>query len=198
MAKPVNDAWQNAVRNNDIETMRKLLDDDPSLVRQNIVHTRGNGSTYEKSPLRMVNHSIDAAGLLVVAGADPNDGADSVLAIHNASLDVATYLLDSGAELNRIGYEEETALMYEVGHTRNPETVQLLIDRGADVNIQRSFDGNTAMHFAAIKQHPEMVVKLLAAGADSTLKNAEGQTPLDIARANNATEIIDRLATNAE
>ena len=137
MAQKINDAWQQAVRGMDIAQMEALLSEDPGLASQGIVHTRGNGTTYRKSPLRMVNRSIDAAQLLLNAGADPNDGADSVLAIHNASPEVAELLLNAGAEIDRIGYEQGTALMFEVGQ-RNPDTAKLFIERGADLNIQRT------------------------------------------------------------
>ena len=196
MAQKINDAWQQAVRGMDIAQMEALLSEDPGLASQGIVHTRGNGTTYRKSPLRMVNRSIDAAQLLLNAGADPNDGADSVLAIHNASPEVAELLLNAGAEIDRIGYEQGTALMFEVGQ-RNPDTAKLLIDRGVDLNIQRTMDGNTALHFAVIKQYPKMVDLLLAGGADPKLKNNDEHTPLDIAQANNAEEIIRKLKETA-
>lgn len=196
MTKTVNDAWQQAVRDINIERMKELLDDDPALVDEGIVHARRNGTTYKKSPLRMVNRSIDAARLLVTAGADPNDGADSVLAIHGASLEVAAFLLDSGADVNRIGYEQGTALMFEVGQ-RNPDTARLLVERGAYVNVQRAMDGNSAMHFAVLKGYPEMVDILLAGGANPALNNNDGHTPIDIARTNDVTEIINKLEAMA-
>ena len=55
MTNTANEAWQEAVRDIDIAKIKELLDDDPALANQGIIHTRGNGTTYEKSPLRRVN-----------------------------------------------------------------------------------------------------------------------------------------------
>ena len=134
--------------------------------------------------------------ILLDAGADPNDGADAVLAIHNATREVAKLLLDSGADIDKIGYEQGTALMFEVGQ-RNIDTTRLFIERGADLNIQRKMDGNSALHFAVIKQYPEIVDLLLIGGADPSLKNNDGRTPLDIARENESGEIIHKLDASA-
>ena len=192
MTQTVNENWQQAVRDIDVTTMKALLAVDPNLVNQGIVHTRANGTTYSKSPLRMVNNSLDAARLLLDAGADPNDGADAGLAILKASPEVADYLLDAGADVNRIGNEQGTALMFEV-EMNNAELIQLYVDRGANVNYQREMDGNCALHFAARLGFENIVNVLLNGGADPTVKNNDGQTALDIAKKLDAKTVIARL-----
>ena len=191
----VNEKWQQAVRAINVVEIKEMLDHDPSLVNQGIVHTRANGTTYAKSPLRMVNTSLDASRLLLDAGADPNDGADSGLAILNACPEVAAFLLDAGADVNRIGNEQGTALMFEV-EMNNVELVQLYLDRGANVNYQREMDGNSALHFAARNGFEKIVDLLLNGGADPILKNNDGQTALDLAKTVGAT-MVERLEKSA-
>ena len=61
------------------------------------------------------------------------------------------FLLESGANVNKIGYEECTPLMYEV-YMKNHDTARLFIERGADVNYQRQLDGFCSLHFSAQKR----------------------------------------------
>lgn len=196
MPNTVNDAWQQAVRETDIASMAALVTDVPMLVHQQIVHTRGNGTTFGRLPLEMVNKNLDAVKLLVEAGADLLRAGDgNALPIHNASLDVMTFLLDSGANVNQIGYEECTPLMYEV-YMRNYDGAQLLISRGADVNYQRSLDGLSPLHFSVQKRDIRMIELLLAAGAHTSLKNTDGKTPADLAHELNANKIVSKLELN--
>ena len=197
MPNTINDAWQQAIRDIDTAAISKLLADEPALVHQQIVHTRGNATTYGKLPLEMVNKSLDASKLLLNAGADPNKTGDgNALPIHNASLDVTEFLTDAGANVNKIGYEECTPLMYEV-YMRNLDNVKLLIERGANVNYQRVMDGFCSLHFSAQNRDAPMSEVLLAAGADASLRNNDGQSPSDIARAIGAMDIATRLESNA-
>lgn len=53
--------------------------------------------------------------------------------------------------------------------------------REVDLNA-RDDHGGTALHKAAAFANVEMVKFLLAAGADRALKNADGKTPLDLAK----------------
>jgi ankyrin repeat protein len=197
MLNTINDAWQQAIRDIDTAAISKLLADEPTLVHQGIVHTRRNGTTYEVLPLEMVNKSLDAAKILVAAGADPNEaGQGDALPLHNSALDVARFLLGAGADVNKVGYEGCTLLMYEV-YMKNHDTARLFIEQGANVDFQRQLDGFCSLHFAVQKRDTEMVDILLAAGVDSSVKNDDGQTPLDIAIANGTTDIINQLESDA-
>jgi uncharacterized protein len=129
---------------------------------------------------------LESAKLLVAAGANVNDAdawgvSATVLAAHSNFGDVAKYLLDKGADPNRMeaGF---SALHVAVMH-RNTDLVGVLIDHGADVNAvlktwtptRRSSDdyhfepsvvGATPLWLAARYSEPEVMRLLLKHGAD--------------------------------
>ena len=193
MTSSFNKAWQQAVRESDLKTMASLLDCDSNLVHEQIVHTRGNGTTYGVLPLEMLNQSVAGSTLLLDHGADPNRHGDGEsLAIHNASHAVTMLLLDAGAEVNRIGYEQCTPVMYET-YMRNRENVRLLIERGADVNYQRKLDGLTSLHVAVKNGDSALIGVLVGASADPHLIDSGGKTPIDFARDEGREELLEML-----
>jgi hypothetical protein len=54
-------------------------------------------------------------------------------------------------------------------------------------------EGNTALHYAVITKRMAMVKFLVNEGAKTQVRNGEGRTPLDIARASNQPEIVALL-----
>jgi len=157
---------------------------------------------------------LEVAKTLLDAGANVNDEKPGdgttvlLLAVINRHYEVASYLLDRGADPNKgPGY---TALQQLVWTRRlnakfgplNPEptgTVDSLtlakkmIDKGAKVNFQatKSFGdgyrnrfnrvGATAFLQAAKVADVPMMKLLIAAGADPNIKNADEDTPLMVA-----------------
>ena len=177
--------WDKAIKILDLDSIARLLIDYPKLINQGIIHYRGNGTTYQTLPLNMVNKSLAATRLLIENGADPNEYGDgNVLALHDASTDVTKYLISKGADVNRIGYEACTPIMYEV-YMHNHENVQILIANGAAVNYQSEYDGYTSLHWAARKGDLQLVQLLLKHGATINVENNKKQTPLDLAKENN-------------
>jgi uncharacterized protein len=77
----------------------------------------------------------------------------------------------STADVNAMGGDGETALMYAAG-LGTTEIMKFLLDAGADVNA-RGFDGRTALMFAAGYGTTENMKFLLDAGADV---NARGKS----------------------
>ena len=69
-----------------------------------------------------------------------------------------------------------------------------LIEKKVDLNAQDS-DGWTALMYAVTVGGAEAVSKLVAAGVDQSAKNADGDTAMDLAKANakrhNLIQILD-------
>jgi ankyrin repeat protein len=53
--------------------------------------------------------------------------------------------------------------------------------------------GKTALHYAAAAGHTQVIALLLDHGADPTLKDNQGSTPLDLARAGGKTAAVEAL-----
>lgn len=92
-------------------------------------------------------------------------------------------MLDKGAdpnvELNGRGVSA-IQLASMGGHL---STVKLLVERGADINHRDPLDGDTALFDALIFDHYEIIEYLLSKGADATIKNSEGRTASELAKA---------------
>ena len=185
--------WDKAIKEKDLLEISTLLAKYPKLINQGIIHYRGNGTTFQTLPLNMVNDSIDATILLIEHGANPNEYGDgNVLALHNASPEVTKYLISKGAEVNKIGYEECTPIMYEA-YMHNYENVKILIEKGAEVNYQSQYDGYSSLHWAARKGDLEMIKLLIKNGAHINSVNKENQTPKDLAKENNHDSVFEYL-----
>ncbi len=195
--KSVYEKWEKAIKEVDLESMSILISKYSELPSQGIIHYRGNGTTFQTQPLNMVNQSLEACQLLVENGVDPNEYGDGdVLALHNASNEVSKYLISKGADVNKIGYEECTPLMYEV-YMHNYENIKLLIENGADVNYQRNHDGYSSLHWAARKGDLEIVKMLLMHGANINSKDNSNRIPEELARANHHMDVYEYLRKEA-
>ena len=87
-------------------------------------------------------------------------------------------LLQAGADVNAIGYENYTALILACLHSRD-ESVQLLIESGADVNL--SLDRGAALHAAVSVGSLKIANILLRAGANVNVVDLDNQTALMVA-----------------
>ena len=147
------------------------------------------------------NHvpSIEA---LVAGGADteiaaPSGATPLATAIMEGMFFAADALMDEGAELDQpAGPEKLTPLMmiatqtlrqgraarYQQGMS-SVDLARRLIDGGADVNA-RSAKGVTPLMIAAAYDNPPLIGLLMQSGADPDLKTPNGDTALDIAKAN--------------
>jgi ankyrin repeat protein len=65
----------------------------------------------------------------------------------------------------------------------HPEIIKLLLARGAAINGQ-NLSGYTALHHAGEAGSASATQALLAGGADPDIRNANGATAADVARAN--------------
>jgi ankyrin repeat protein len=158
--------------------------------------------------------SLDAVRTLLDGGADVNDSLSDgesalVVATANAHWEVASVLLDRGANPNAAGagwnalhqtvHSRRPNLGYTpgpvpTGNTDSIELVKKLIAKGVDIDARMTKNGMkdgqrnrhnrlgaTAFLLAAKRVDVEVMKVLAAAGADANLPAADGNTPLMVA-----------------
>ena len=139
------------------------------------------------------------AGMLLAHGADVNavGGVHGYtplhLAVQNDHAALADKLLDAGADLNAREGHGATPLHFAVLHGRVASAARL-IDRGADVADPTARDGYTALHIAALRDRVDCAVLLLERGALRDVRDHDGFTPLERARASGAAGVTAVLA----
>ncbi len=110
---------------------------------------------------------------------NPSNESALMMAAINNQLEVATVLIERGAEVNRKGW---TPLHYAAtrGHIA---MMRLLLENSAYIDAE-SPNGTTPLMMAAYYAPPLAVKLLLEEGADPTLRNQAKATALDMALAN--------------
>ena len=115
-------------------------------------------------------------------------------AVRFKHLDLATLLLERGADVTRKQNDGTTALMiaagvkYAITQEGDPdnmgtaadafEIVKMIVERGADVNLAND-RGETALYGAAFFGHPQIIKYLVDRGARLDVKTKTGRTILD-------------------
>jgi len=107
-----------------------------------------------------------------------------------AAYDIAEALLAWGLPVDGGARGGRTPL-HAFAHQADHQTVTWLIEHGADVHA-RSSDGQTAAHFAAERNTGPTTLALLAeSGADLSARDEDGRTPLEIAKLNGKTRLVE-------
>lgn len=103
------------------------------------------------------------------------------------AFDIAEVLLEYGVPVDGGG----RTLLQAFAHQGTHRTVAWLIAHGANVNA-RSDGGRTAVHFAAERNTgPKTLALLVENGADLSVRDDDGRTPLDIAKLNGKTRLVE-------
>ena len=105
--------------------------------------------------------------------------------------EMLAFLLSRGAHVDARGEQGSTPLMSAI-QQRKDATVRFLLDHGADVNAADA-RGFTALHRAAEMGQLDIARLLLERGATRDVE-AEGQTPLSLAKFRNEAEIVGLLS----
>jgi ankyrin repeat protein len=151
------------------------------------------------SPLMLATLSggTETVQLLLDAGAnansprDPNGGTALHTAIAFARWDVASLLLDRGADA-RLLTEGGTSVLHEMaigapptddaGRMQQLGIAREILQRGVAVDGRSGVHQTTPLMLAAVSGNRELLTLLLQHGADPRLTNAKGESALSYAR----------------
>ena len=116
---------------------------------------------------------------LLDAGAKPDPGL--INALWSVDYDSVEMLLAAGADIRHPAVDDTLSELVQYGSYK---MARFLIDRGASVNGADDHRGRTALHWAAVRgAGKDFVQYLFDQGADPSIRDLEGATALDIARA---------------
>ena len=191
----VEDAAFEAAWRNDIQTMRRLIAQNPRAARsgqcdppetalgQFLARYRWTGSATVLHVAARQGHA-DFAALVLKSGADVdarNEAGDMPLhvAARYGHDEVARVMLAANATVNARSISGLTPLHVAAEHGRFPVVKRLLAARAAVDG--RDNGGWTALHHAASEGHENIVRLLIDQGADPSALSKEGSTPLQFA-----------------
>ena len=139
----------------------------------------------------------EAVRRLIAEGSDLDYqfGGDSTLenAIRYRKVNIARILLEAGANPNFQDAESGGTPLFIAAQMRDDDTLALLIDKyKANVNATLT-NGRTVLHHAADFSNAAGTAMLLKAGANPNVVDENGRSPLDLARASDASYVIKHL-----
>ena len=194
LAQDPSDRFYQAIRNNDLTTLRALV----KTAGVNVKDQR------ETTPLMYAAAygSLDAMKLLLAAGADVNaKNAFDATALLWSTDDLAKVrlLAAKGANVNAPSKQGRTPLLVAASHDGSSEVVKLLLAKGADINVQDAA-GITPLMAATDANDTASVALLLEKGAKVEVKvsgnggtGVVGMTPLMNAAANGNAAVVKML-----
>ncbi len=113
------------------------------------------------------------------------------LAIHLGDLAIIKCLVEAGADVN---FNSGDSILHEAVDVGNFETIKYLLDKQTLID-SKDVDGETPLFRAVRDANIDIVMYLVKKGADIHAENRFNQTPLDIARALDTTEIFDYFSS---
>jgi ankyrin repeat protein len=183
----------------DVETLRGLLADDPSLVRVADPAVQYGGWTGLHLAAR--EGHLDAVRLLLEHGADPSarEAGDNTYPLHWAAagrhLEVVRALLDAGGDIHGLGDVHELGAIgwATFFHARGGapgdhlEVASLLVERGARHHIFSAMSaGDLVLIRNVVEEDPKMLDRRMS-------RFEQGQTPLHFAMNQKRYDILDLL-----
>lgn len=110
-------------------------------------------------------------------------------AVQNNMVDIINYLTTIPGEINRLDSSGKTPGSY-IPESNNIELINILKQKGADFSFL-FIDGRNVLHKSAMLRGKDMFLALIKAGANPHQKDNQGETPLDVAKRYQNTEVIN-------
>lgn len=139
-----------------------------------------------------VPYSMWKSLVIGLGGVRQQDASFLVDAAARGDVNVVRRLLESGAPVDSIDSDGDTALK-GAATTGELEAVRVLIELGADPNRPAGILGTPPLMCAAEMGHADVVAHLLRSGANPAATNNKGQTALMMAERNGHGEIAALL-----
>ena len=99
-------------------------------------------------------------------------------------------MVEAGMPVDIADTNGKTALMWAASHNFT-DIVRFLLIKGADVD-KRNPVGDTALHDASYKNHTDVIRILLQHGATRDIKNDKGNSPIILARHEEAVRLLQQ------
>lgn len=212
------DIFFEAITGGNIDRVKAMLDEDPSLVNLRSAnglsalmtacyyHEPGIASLLEERGANLDLYEAAALGragkAAAILDAQPalldEFSGDGFQAVHLAAFfgqqDVMELLLARGARVNDYARNNfGVQPLHSAVAAQNLPISRMLLEHGADVNARQAEDYTPLMEAAQNGQN-EMVDLLLAHGADPTARRTNGLTASQIAAQHGHAELAERLA----
>ncbi|XP_044161792.1 histone-lysine N-methyltransferase EHMT1 isoform X6 [Bufo gargarizans] len=160
-----------------------------------------NCSEDQRTPLMDAaeNNHLETAKYLVKAGAllDPKDAEGSTglhLAAKKGHYDMVKYLLTS--DQMDVSCQEENICLHWAAFAGSVEIAEILLASKCDLKAV-NIHGDSPLHIAARENRYECVTLFLDHGAEVSLKNKEGETPLECCSPNSQVWTVLKKSSNS-
>jgi ankyrin repeat protein len=114
------------------------------------------------------------------------------LALENNQFEIAAYLLEKGANVEKRTSVREKSPLEIVIEKGSLKALELLIKHGVDVHRMNE-GGRTALHFAVINDHANLIEPLIKAGAYINAQDKDGSTSLYLAALQKKSKTLEAL-----
>ena len=152
------------------------------------------------------NGRRDMLMLLLERGADieardRNYHSGLYFAVYYNHEDIVQILLDRGADVNARAQDGDT-ILHCAASKGNIEIIQILLDRGANINARVgrmavsawNYQGETPLQWACASRKEAAVRLLLERGADAEIRDKNGRTAAEWAKARGCQEVVRLLS----